>query len=207
MVCRQIVCPNDDIEMRQVKAESHYGQSFFVDQCLECGGIWFDKSELYLAKQGQAEKIELLDTENLRTPCDIKNTDLLCPQDHLKLIIFSDPYFPKDLVIARCPQCDGLWLNRGEFKKYQSFRQEKRRQKEKSSADIQFEQDIARILDKTETGSTLVELGRLGSFLSTPLNNSTWQPMEPHNLSEEEQTALNLIIGALRTILNILIFR
>jgi Zn-finger nucleic acid-binding protein len=207
MECRQIICPNENIGMHPVKVESHYGQPFFLDQCPECGGIWFDRSELYLAKQGQAEKIDSLDIENLRTPCEIKNIELFCPVDQVKLTLFNDPYFPKDLIIARCAQCDGLWLNRGEFKKYQNFRQEKRLQKEKDSANIKFEQDIARILDKPETGSTLIQLGRLGSFLSTPLNSNTWQPTEPNNLTEEEQTALNLIIGALRTILNILIFR
>ena len=58
-----MICPNDNIEMHQVRIESYYGQPIFLEQCENCGGIWFDESELYRAKQGEANKIELLDPE------------------------------------------------------------------------------------------------------------------------------------------------
>jgi Zn-finger nucleic acid-binding protein len=51
-----MLCPNENIEMRQVKVESHYGQPVILDQCPECGGIWFDKMELYQVKQGEQRK-------------------------------------------------------------------------------------------------------------------------------------------------------
>ena len=75
-------CPNENIEMHQVRIESHYGQPIILEQCNKCGGIWFDESELFRAKQGEAEEIELLDSEILRNPSKIEKSVLICPRDH-----------------------------------------------------------------------------------------------------------------------------
>lgn len=196
-------CPNDNVEMRQVKAEAHYGQLVLLDQCPDCGGIWFDKLELYMAKPGEADKIESLDVDNLQTPSDFQNPDLICPRDEAKLIQFKDPYLPRDLVIARCPYCEGLWLNRGEFTKYQKFRQEKLLRSEKNSTDDQLKQDIERILDEHEAGRGDDVLGRLGRFLSTPLDKTPVHPSETDRLSPGEENSANIIIGAISLILRL----
>ena len=47
-------CPNDSTEMCQVKIEGHYGQPILLEQCKECGGIWFDEMELFSARHGEA---------------------------------------------------------------------------------------------------------------------------------------------------------
>ena len=109
--------------MRQVEIASHYGGPIFVDQCERCGGIWFDESNLFRAKQGEAEKIEALNAEMLRTPSVIENSTLCCPRDRGVMLRFTDKYFPQDIVLVRCPSCHGIWLNRGTFTKYQQFRQ------------------------------------------------------------------------------------
>jgi hypothetical protein len=36
-------CPNDNTEMYQVKIEGHYSRPILLEQCKECGGIWFDE--------------------------------------------------------------------------------------------------------------------------------------------------------------------
>jgi Zn-finger nucleic acid-binding protein len=196
-----MICPNDNIEMRQVKAESHYGQPVVLDQCPGCGGIWFDHFELYKARQGEADKIELLDAGNLRTSSKIKNTGLLCPRDRVKLVHFSDPLFPKDIIIARCPACNGFWLNRGEFTKYQKYRETLKKPREITPEDVKLEKDIERILAEHQAGKKTDTLGKLGKFLSTPMDSATMQPLEPDKISEKEKGAIGLILNALLLIL------
>ena len=131
--------------MHEVKIVSHYGQPIIVDQCEKCGGIWFDESGLFRAKQGEAEKIEVLNTEILRTPSTIENSSLICPRDQTTMHRFTDKYFPQDIVLVRCPSCHGIWLNRGTFTKYQQFRQ-KLMPKKKSSQDERLGKSIAPLI-------------------------------------------------------------
>jgi len=140
-----MLCPNDNTEMRQVRIASHYGGPIFVDQCESCGGIWFDESNLFRAKQGEAEKIEALNIETLRTPSVIENSTLFCPRDRGAMQRFTDKYFPQDIVLVRCPSCHGIWLNRGTFTKYQQFRQ-KLMPKKKSLEDERLEKSIAPLI-------------------------------------------------------------
>ena len=131
--------------MHEVKVVSHYGQPIIVDQCERCGGIWFDESGLFRAKQGEAEKIEALNTEMLRTPSVIENSTLFCPRDQGAMQRFTDKYFPQDIILVRCPSCHGIWLNRGTFTKYQQFR-EKLMPKKKGPADERLEKAIAPLI-------------------------------------------------------------
>jgi len=131
--------------MHPVKIVSHYGGPIIVDQCERCGGIWFDESELFRAKQGEAEEIEVLNTEMLRTPSVIEDSTLLCPRDKAAMTRFTDKYFPQDIVFVRCPSCHGIWLNRGTFTKYQQFRR-KLMPKKKSLEDERLEKSIAPLI-------------------------------------------------------------
>lgn len=114
-----MICPNDNIGMRQVQVESHYGQPIILEQCERCGGIWFDESKLHKVKLGEAERIELSDLEISRNHSPIQKTKLLCLKDKSELTKFGDNYFPKDVTAYRCAVCGGSWFKRGEFIKYQ----------------------------------------------------------------------------------------
>jgi Zn-finger nucleic acid-binding protein len=194
-------CPHENIEMQQVKVESHYGQPVILDQCPECGGIWFDYFEMYRVKQGQAEKIENLNVENLRISSPIKTVKLLCPKDHVELVRFKDVFFPKDIIIARCPVCNGFWLNKGEFVKYQNYRQSLKRPQEFTAEDEKMQKELERILAGHKTGDYTDTLGKLGAFLSTPVDNITWRPLEPGPLSGKENSVIDVIINTLSLIL------
>ena len=198
-----MLCPNEKAEMHQVKAESFYGQTIILDQCPECGGIWFDNFELYMPKPGQAEKIELLNLDSLRSSAIVQNAMLLCPKDHTKLIRFNDPFFPKDLILSRCQVCDGFWLNRGEFFKYQKYRQTRQalnKPKEIMVEDNKFERDLIRVLEQNNAKDSVEVLGKVGRFLSTPADIVTGRPLEPHQLSEKEKNAYDLIMTAMSLI-------
>lgn len=190
--------------MQQVKADSYYGQTVILDQCPQCGGIWFDNFELYMPKQGEAEKIELLNMPNLLTSSDIQNGSLLCPRDRTHLLRFNDPFFPKDLVLARCQVCNGLWLNRGEFRKYQQYRQtrqESNKPREIVVEDNEYERDLLKVLQAHESEGSMEALGKLGRFLSIPMDSFTWRPLEPEKLSDKEKSALDMILTAVSLIL------
>ncbi len=161
-----MLCPADKIEMHRVKIISHYGQPIELNQCERCGGIWFDESELFRAKQGEAEKIEVLNINTLKNPSMIENSTLICPRDHTVLHRFTDKYFPQDIILARCPTCSGIWLNRGLFTKYQRFRQELKRQKEKSPEDKKLEESVSQLIEAHQSGHSSETLKNLGEFLS-----------------------------------------
>jgi len=200
-----MICPNDKAEMHQVKVESHYGQPIILDQCNKCGGLWFDKFELHRTKLGEAEKIEQLDSAILWTLSNIQNPELVCPKDQVKLIRFNDQYFPKGIIVERCPVCDGFWLNRGEFTRYQKARQALKISKEKSAEEKIIKEDIKQLLDAHQSGSNIDTLGRLGKFLSLPLDEITLQPLNPEEMSPEEERAYNTILNVITSILSAVI--
>jgi Zn-finger nucleic acid-binding protein len=203
-----MLCPNDNAEMHQVKIESHYGQPLFLDQCEICGGIWFDELELYKARQGEAEKIETLNSEILLTPTLMENKIHLCPKDQAKLFRFTDKYFPAGIIVERCPKCDGFWLNHGEFTKYQKARQELLRPKERTPEDIKLEEDIKQILAANQTGSGNNDvLKKLGQFLSTPIDEETMLPATSAETSPKVENTVNLVMNVLTTLLRLFVFR
>ncbi len=202
-----MICPNDNTEMHQVQVLSHYGQPIFLDQCGKCGGIWFDQSELYRTKQGEAERVESLNASALKEPSEIVNTDLRCPRDKAVLIKFSDKYFPQGIIVARCPLCDGFWLNRGEFTKYQKGRPDLQRVQVVRPDERQVQEKVARLLEQHNAGKTKNALGRMGHFLSTPLDEQTLQPLEPEKMSPGETNAYNVIMNVLTSILSFFALR
>jgi uncharacterized protein len=203
-----LICPNEQTGMQQVKAEAHYGQTVILDQCPTCGGIWFDSSELYMPKQGEAERIELINDDALQSYSVIDNENLRCPRDQAKLILFKDPFFPKDLIIARCQLCNGFWLKRGEFLKYQQFRQIRQnsnKPKEILIEDNKSEQQIRQIWEQYKNQDSTELIGKLGKFLSIPVDEATEQPLEPDKLSDKEKMAYNMVLTTLRLILRFFI--
>ncbi len=167
-----MLCPNDNIEMIPVKIESHYGQVIILDQCKQCGGIWFDKFELSRARLDQSNKIEQLDSALLSSPTLISSSKLLCPRDHASLVPFNDAYFPRGIIIAKCTVCEGFWLNRGEFTKYQRARLAAKQPREVtvSNTNNQIDDKLLKILAQYESGNSTRTLERLSKFLSTPVD-------------------------------------
>ncbi len=102
------------------------GKSLVLEQCSSCGGIWFDRWELYQTGDADLDRLDPVDSASLRAPAAITDAPLLCPKCSHALSRFSDPLLPPDAHILRCPACEGLWLNRGELRKYEGFRKMKR---------------------------------------------------------------------------------
>ncbi len=101
-------CPvcNTDLE------KSDLGKYGFVilDVCPQCQGAWFDKGELDRLDEAiwvDIEKHAFHDVEG-------DHKQVSCP----KCKVVLDPISPSDeheLIIDRCPSCEGFWLDRGEL--------------------------------------------------------------------------------------------
>jgi len=194
-------CPNDNSEMFRAKIESHYGQPILLEQCKECGGIWFDEMKLFSARSGEAEKIEVFNSKSLWTPTNMVSRIRRCPLDQSKLFRFKDRYFLKGIILERCPSCNGIWLNRGDFTKFQHARQELKRPKDRSSKDKRLEEDIKSILEAHRTESASKTLEKLGAFLSTPIDRGTLQPLGQSWDQLEQGKTGNSILDALMLVL------
>jgi len=200
-------CPNDNTEMYQVKIEGHYAQPILLEQCKECGGIWFDEMELFSARNGEAEKIELFDSKSLWTPTNIEKQILRCPLDQSELYRFKDQYFPKGIILERCPLCNGIWLNRGDFTRFQQARQELKRPKEKGFEDKKLEEDIKSILSAHHDEATSDTLEKLGTFLSMPIDRATLRPLGQSGNQLEQGKTGNLFFDVLMLVLMAIIRR
>ena len=103
--------------MDSVRVSSHYGQSFDVEQCHRCGGMWFDTYEHLRLAPHEVGRLEALDGVALSKSVNVP-ANLLCPKDGTRLDTFQDINFPADIIVESCATCDGLWFNTGELREY-----------------------------------------------------------------------------------------
>ena len=122
-------CPQCSREMTEVAARATPGTLIQLDQCRQCGGIWCDKWELFPLDRDEAEKLDPIDEERLRKKIQLTKKTLYCPRCADELAVFADPILPKDIQLQRCRHCDGLWLNRGQFRRYKEYQQGTRKKK------------------------------------------------------------------------------
>ena len=92
-----------------------------LDQCGNCGGIWFDKYELFRVGEAQARQVESVDEGRFRTPGGTAK-EPQCPVCGIKLEVFHDTNIPENIQLLSCPRCNGFWANHGELASYTDFR-------------------------------------------------------------------------------------
>lgn len=197
-------CPVCAIPMREIKAESTYDTPVFIDQCDTCGGLWFDDSEIYRIKIGEANDIEGVDKEKLRSKTEFQTENAQCPNDQSLLNKFRDPSYPDSLHICSCPKCDGLWVNRGQFVEFQKQREEiieRNTVAERSIASGEgkaFDEKIQKLLAEQSTRSD--SLGHFANFLSTPINPLTNRAMSDSEMGINANQAIGIAFGILNLI-------
>jgi len=96
-----------------------------VDYCPECLGMWFEKNELRLAKDEKEEKLDWLDIDlwDNEDSFSVSEDDKHCPD--CKLPLYEVNYGDSDVKVDVCNVCEGVWLDRGEFKKIMEYLKEK----------------------------------------------------------------------------------
>jgi Zn-finger nucleic acid-binding protein len=122
------LCPVCEEEMRTVSARANPGTLIVLDQCPKCGGIWCDQWELYPIDSEEASRLDPVDEKLLQSVLPAGRKTLYCPRCRDRLQAFRDPLLPPETLLERCPRCQGLWLNRGEFSRYKRFQQKKRKE-------------------------------------------------------------------------------
>ena len=87
-----------------------------VDYCTECLGMWFDAAELRYAIDDKDKQLNWLDFDIWRDKGKFKmsESDKHCPADRTGLMQIS--YDDSKVKVDFCKMCQGIWLDRGEFK-------------------------------------------------------------------------------------------
>jgi len=135
-------------------------QGMEVDFCAHCGGFWFDRGELSQAVSGAtpdqlAEQVEF----NSTTP-----SRRYCPQ--CRVLLSEVNLSELDIRVDKCLACDGLYLDRGEFKKGKNLFQHRRnllsiqarhlQQSKPQHAKIPVESDDTHLIVSGESDSEFV---------------------------------------------------
>jgi len=173
-------CPGCGSLLKEVCAEANYGRYLLLNQCTDCGGIWFDSWELYYLKNQEASRLDPVDREKLLTLTSFKKGSDQCPRCEADLEPFHDPVLPKDARIERCSKCNGVWLNRGELHRYADYKAGLREKQEGRSV----EQPAVLLGPVFENDNIKLEtLKNLGQALSTRISPGVGQSL---NLDEAE---------------------
>lgn len=108
--------------MQEVKAAATTGYLLALDQCPGCGGIWTDRWEVFPLSLTAVERLDSVDTAALQAPhaAAAVTPAFECPRCRARLKEFNDPTLPSDARIERCLNCDGMWFNRGELRRFKS---------------------------------------------------------------------------------------
>ena len=87
-----------------------------ADYCPECLGIWFDADELRLAKDDKDKQLNWLDVDLWRDKdkFEIFGSKRHCPVCRAALCQVN--YDQSKVKVDFCKSCQGVWLDRGEFK-------------------------------------------------------------------------------------------
>jgi Zn-finger nucleic acid-binding protein len=120
---KKLVCPGCANTLEEAWAEANYGRVLLLDQCASCGGVWFDRWELYFAKAASIKSLNTVDMKAFLGSVPLRIGSNECPRCLILLVPFTDPSLPVDATIKRCPQCSGVWLNRRDLLKYASHKE------------------------------------------------------------------------------------
>ena len=104
-------CPNDKEYLEKILFHN-----VEVDYCPKCLGIWFDIDELRMAKDDKDKNLNWVDVDLWREKSKFKvsRQDKHCPADRSGLVEVN--YDNSKVKVDFCKMCNGIWLDRGEFK-------------------------------------------------------------------------------------------
>lgn len=97
--------------------KTHLIHTVEIDECLQCRGTWFDQAELRKAKDAVEPDLRWMDfdiwkhEDRLR----VSSTALQCPKCNVRMAAIT--YGGTGVEVDYCSQCQGIWLDGGEFDK------------------------------------------------------------------------------------------
>ncbi len=87
-----------------------------LDVCPNCEGSWFDKGELDRLDRSLWTNAEELEFRRMGADWEC----LACPKCRVGMVTLS-PIDAKDVVVERCPLCEGFWLKAEDLEKIQDL--------------------------------------------------------------------------------------
>ncbi len=113
-------CPNDNEQLEKVLF-----YNVEADYCPRCLGIWFDKDEFRLAKDDKDKNLNWVDVDLWRDKgrFDALRVSKHCPVCRAGLVEIA--YDNSKTKIDFCKNCQGVWLDRGEFKQIINYLKDK----------------------------------------------------------------------------------
>ncbi len=105
-------CPKCSMEMRNSTIEG-----IEIDDCANCGGIWFDEDELRKAKDRTDADLRWMDFELWKHEdrFRVSAESVKCPKCRVGMAAII--YGETGIEVEHCVKCRGLWLDGGEFGK------------------------------------------------------------------------------------------
>jgi uncharacterized protein len=89
-----------------------------INECVNCGGKWFERGQLKSAKDNENENMSWLDFDPFGKDAEalsIQSEGKQCPNCSKKMS--SLKYSKSNIIIDKCMHCEGVWLDSGEFPK------------------------------------------------------------------------------------------
>ena len=105
-------CPRCDDVLEAAALEGEQ-----IDKCPSCNGLWFGQGELRVSRDAAEPDLRWLDFEIWKHMDHFRFSVLpfICPQCTIPMVAVS--YGDTDVEVDCCPQCQGIWLDVGEFGK------------------------------------------------------------------------------------------
>ncbi len=100
----------------ELKEESLKGIQ--IQECRACQGKWFKRDQLKLAKDRQDDTLRWLDFDPFGKDAEdlsVPSTGKICPECSGAMLSLT--YSDSQIVIDKCPSCEGVWLTHGELVK------------------------------------------------------------------------------------------
>ena len=117
---KKVQCPSCKDCLREVS----FG-GVKTDQCDSCKGYWFQKDEFRLAKDKEEKRINWMDIDLWESENDftVSKKNRECPD--CETALFEVNYGDSDIKVDFCGECEGVWLDKGEFQKIMKYLKEK----------------------------------------------------------------------------------
>lgn len=105
-------CPRCSIELEKRSVDG-----IELDECRQCGGIWFDRDELRKLKDHEDSDLNWMDFDiwKHRDLFHVSEKPAKCPK--CQFAMASIGYGNTGVKVDFCVDCEGIWLDGGEFEK------------------------------------------------------------------------------------------
>ncbi len=154
-------------------AGDRFGAPLALDQCPACGGIWFDRYELFRIGEEGARRLEGIDEESFRQPAGTAENPL-CPVCRVKLRVFRDANVPANIQLFFCSRCEGFWVNHGMLAEYASFRASRGRKR----PDPRMAEDYERMLRSASDAELMEGIAAFAHEIGGPRDFLTGLPLD-----------------------------